>query len=215
MGGVWLEGWIILAAVASQMGLFIAELSSDSYLVLGLAEKGVLPKKLASLSKHGTPTYALLLSCSGISAMLISFNFISVVEMLNVVYCFSELLEFFALIKLRMALPNSPRPFKIPLGVRGLYAMLLPCSLFLVAIIAIPFVTLDWEIISFTIICWVVSVGLYYFLEHAKKHQYLAFSENDLLTYSSEYQMLSNMGNNDTHRSGDSLEPIETAESAM
>lgn len=42
-------------------------MSSDSYQLQGMAERGFLPKALASRSKHGTPTYGILLSrCAGL-----------------------------------------------------------------------------------------------------------------------------------------------------
>jgi hypothetical protein len=62
VGGNWLAWWIVLAAAASQIGQFQAEMSSDSYQLQGMAERGFLPKALASRSKHGTPTYGILLS---------------------------------------------------------------------------------------------------------------------------------------------------------
>lgn len=189
---MWLEGWITLSAVASQMGLFTAELSSDTYLVLGLAEKGMLPKFLAHKSKYGTPTIALLLSCSGVIVMLISFNFINTVEMLNVVYCFSELLEFSALVKLRMTLPDYPRPFKIPLNVRAMTLMLVPSSLFAVGIILAPFVTLDYLVMLFTIICWALSITTYYALEYTRSHNILKFNEMQLVYSSASYERLNN-----------------------
>lgn len=191
MGGLWLEGWITLAAVASQMGLFTAELSSDAYLLLGLSEKGMLPKFLSHQSKHGTPTCALLMSCSGVVVMLISFNFISIVEMLNVVYCIAELLEFCALIQLRRSMPEYSRPFKIPLGVRGLVVMLLPSSIFAAGVLMAPFCTLDWGIIGFTIGSVIIGIMLYYLLEHLRNQETVKFNRMEMLGAASDYRQLS------------------------
>jgi hypothetical protein len=44
VGGNWLAWWIVLAAAASQIGQFQAEMSSDSYQLQGMAERGFLPK---------------------------------------------------------------------------------------------------------------------------------------------------------------------------
>jgi len=191
VSGVWLEGWITLAAVASQMGLFTAELSSDTYLLLGLAERGMLPKVLANKSKYGTPTLALLLSCSGVTFMLITSNFESTVEMLNIVYCFAELLEFCALIRLRISCPDYPRPFKIPLSVPSLILMLVPSSLFAIGIIIAPFFTRDWLMVGFTVACLIIGVALYHSFEYARNNSILRFNKLDFTVSSTNYEPLS------------------------
>ena len=47
---------MVAAAAVSQIGQFEAEMSSDSFQLLGMAERGFLPKGLARRSKHDTPT---------------------------------------------------------------------------------------------------------------------------------------------------------------
>ena len=51
-------------------------------------------------------------TASGI-ILLANFNFQKIVELLNTVYCFAELLEFAAFIYLRIKLPHLYRPFKV------------------------------------------------------------------------------------------------------
>nr|XP_028960229.1 probable polyamine transporter At1g31830 [Malus domestica] len=48
IGGVWLRWWIQGAAAVSNMGMFVAEMSSDSFQLLGMAERGMLPKFFGS-----------------------------------------------------------------------------------------------------------------------------------------------------------------------
>lgn len=43
IGGSWLRVWIQAAAAMSNMGLFEAEMSSDSFQLLGMAEMGMIP----------------------------------------------------------------------------------------------------------------------------------------------------------------------------
>jgi len=43
IGGPWLRVWIQAAAAMSNMGLFEAEMSSDSFQLLGMAEMGMIP----------------------------------------------------------------------------------------------------------------------------------------------------------------------------
>jgi L-asparagine transporter-like permease len=57
--------WLIAAAAASQIGQYQAEMSSDSYQVQGMAERGFLPKVFAVRSKHDTPTLGILMSSAG------------------------------------------------------------------------------------------------------------------------------------------------------
>ena len=111
MGGNWLAWWVVAAAAASQIGQFQAEMSSDSYQLLGMAERGFLPKALARRSKHGTPLWGILLSSLGVVA-LASFSFVEIVELLNAIYCMAELLEFAAFIALRVTAPALPRPYR-------------------------------------------------------------------------------------------------------
>lgn len=101
-----------MAAIGSQAGLFIAEMSSDSYQIAGMSDTGMLPKLLAHRSKHHTPTFGILLSSTGIIIMLFTFDFMSVVELLNYMYCMAALLEFSAFIYLRFKAPDYPRPYR-------------------------------------------------------------------------------------------------------
>ena len=74
VGGSWL-GWLMVAAAAvSQIGQFEAEMSSDAFQLLGMAERGFLPAVLAKRSKHDTPTLAIICSSLGILT-LVTFDF--------------------------------------------------------------------------------------------------------------------------------------------
>uniref|UniRef100_A0A0E0CD72 Amino acid transporter transmembrane domain-containing protein n=1 Tax=Oryza meridionalis TaxID=40149 RepID=A0A0E0CD72_9ORYZ len=44
LGDAWLMWWVQSAAALSNMGIFVAEMSSDSYQLLGMAERGMLPR---------------------------------------------------------------------------------------------------------------------------------------------------------------------------
>ena len=57
---------MVAAAAVSQIGQFEAEMSSDSFQLLGMAERGFLPSILAQRSKHDTPTLGIILSSLGI-----------------------------------------------------------------------------------------------------------------------------------------------------
>eukprot|EP00854_Cymbomonas_tetramitiformis_P003309 gene3309-4164_t len=115
VGGRWLGIWILVSAALSNIGQFEAEMSSDSFQLQGMAERGMLPAFLAKKSQYGTPLVPIVLSSLGVATQ-ISKSFSSVVELVNVLYCMAALLEIAAFIKLRIARPDIPRPFTVPLG---------------------------------------------------------------------------------------------------
>jgi amino acid transporter len=111
VGGKWLAALLVLSAVASQVGMFEAEMSSDSYQVLGMAQRGYLPKCFGARSRYGTPSVGILLSSLGVVSMLL-FNFMQIVQLLNAAYCLAELLEFAAFIYLRIKRPDLHRAYR-------------------------------------------------------------------------------------------------------
>ncbi|KAK8564331.1 hypothetical protein V6N13_005435 [Hibiscus sabdariffa] len=64
LGGVWLRTWIQAAAALSNMGMFLAEMSSDSFQLEGMATRGMLPKLFARRSRYGTPLVGIMFSAS-------------------------------------------------------------------------------------------------------------------------------------------------------
>eukprot|EP00882_Tetradesmus_deserticola_P016009 GHRQ01017077.1.p1 GENE.GHRQ01017077.1~~GHRQ01017077.1.p1 ORF type:complete len:485 (+),score=158.81 GHRQ01017077.1:249-1703(+) len=176
VAGNWLAWWVVLAAAASQIGQFQAEMSSDSYQLQGMAERGFLPKCLARRSKHGTPTVGILLSSLGV-VCLGFFSFVDIVEMLNAVYCLAELLEFAAFVRLRMVAPALPRPYRVPLPTWGLVLMLLPASLLLVVILLIPLWERNYTMICTTTGAIVLGCVLYPLLNLAKERGWVAFAD--------------------------------------
>ncbi|KAG1355427.1 hypothetical protein COCNU_07G015390 [Cocos nucifera] len=66
IGGVWLTWWMQGAAAASNMGMFIAKMSSYSYQLLRMAELGMPPKFFSMRSRYGTPLVGIMFSASGV-----------------------------------------------------------------------------------------------------------------------------------------------------
>ena len=174
VGGKWLAWWIVVAAAVSQLGQFEAEMSTDSYQLLGMAERGFLPAIFARRSKYGSPTVAILFSSLGIMGMA-SFNFLEIVELLNVIYCMAELLEFVAFIYLRVKYPQLHRPYKIPLSTMGCVAMLTPAFLLLGVMLALPVLRGDWHVVFFTFLAIVMGAVLYPALQYARRQGWCAF----------------------------------------
>ncbi|GJR86113.1 amino acid permease-like protein [Tanacetum coccineum] len=70
VGRVWLRWWVQAGAGLSNMGMFVTEMSSDSFQLLGMAEPGMLPEFFAKRSRYGTPYIGILFSASGFIAFI-------------------------------------------------------------------------------------------------------------------------------------------------
>ncbi len=101
IGGNWLGAWTIFAAGISNLALFEAELSADSFQLMGMAERGYLPKIFQKRSRYGTPTNGIILG----TLVIIVFgcaDFGQLLELLNANYAIALLLEYAAFVKLRL-----------------------------------------------------------------------------------------------------------------
>jgi amino acid transporter len=99
--GPWLAAWMVLAAAISNIALYEAEMSGDAYQLMGMADRGLVPKIFGRRSRFGTPTYGIVTGTLVIFALGVA-DFDSLVEMLNFAYSLSLLMEFAAFIKLRI-----------------------------------------------------------------------------------------------------------------
>lgn len=128
IAGPWLGAWLIFAAAVSNIALFEAELSGDAYQLMGMADRGLIPKLFCKRSRYDTPTNGILLGIAVIIAMGVA-NFDQLVEMLNFAYSISMLLEFAAFIKLRITDADVERPFKLPFNTFGCILFVVPPTL--------------------------------------------------------------------------------------
>jgi amino acid transporter len=83
--GPWLGTWVVFAAGVSNLAMFQGEMSSDAFQILGMAERGHLPKMFAKRSRYGTPTWGIVLGAAIIMAMSVT-DLSSLIEMLNFNY---------------------------------------------------------------------------------------------------------------------------------
>lgn len=174
VGGKWMAVWIMVAAACSQVGQYQAEMASDSYQVQGMAERGFLPRAMGARSRHGTPVWGILLSSTGVLC-LAYMSFSEIVTLLNAIYCMAELLEFAAFVWLRIKQPDLPRPYRVPLPTWGVVVMLLPATVLLMVVLAIPFVTLDVRTCSWTLGAMALGFVMYPALQYAKHKGWMEF----------------------------------------
>ena len=163
IGGPWLRVWIQAAAAMSNMGLFEAEMSGDSFQLLGMAEMGMIPAIFARRSRHGTPTYSILCSATGV--VILSFmSFQEIVEFLNFLYGLGMLAVFAAFVKLRVKDPDLPRPYRIPVGAAGAAAMCVPPVVLITTVMCLA--SARTLVVSAAVA--VAGVAMYYGVEHMK-----------------------------------------------
>ncbi|XP_072987668.1 polyamine transporter PUT1-like [Typha latifolia] len=176
LGGAWLMVWVQGASALSNMGMFVAEMSGDSYQLLGMAERGMLPEFFSKRSRHGTPLIGILFSASGV-LILSWMSFQEIVAAESFLYCFGMILEFVTFIILRVKYPQASRPFKVPLGTIGCILMLVPAAAFVAVILALS--SLKVVIVSLA----ALSIGLVLrpCLMYVEKKKWLKFSVNSNL----------------------------------
>jgi amino acid transporter len=138
-GGVLAGPWLALAIVAggalSGIGMFNALTLSYSRLPMVLAEEGMLPHWLASRNKHHAPAAAIL-ACGLAWALALGFSYERLISIDLILYGSSLILEFIALLILRVREPNLPRPFRMGSFRTALALSSMPIALVLYAIYA-------------------------------------------------------------------------------
>lgn len=171
VGGVWLRIWIQGASALSNMGMFVAEMSSDSFQLLGMAERGMLPECFAHRSAYGTPLIGILFSASGV-VLLSWMSFQEIVAAENFLYCFGMIMEFVAFIKLRMDNPAASRPYKIPLGTAGSILMCVPPTLLILVVLALA----TFKVMVISLIMVALGLILQPCLTYTDRKHWLKFS---------------------------------------
>jgi amino acid transporter len=135
VGGKWLGAWLAIGGLVSAAALFNALMLSISRLPYFLAEDGFLPNIVTRRHPvHGTPYVAIAL-CASIYSFFTLSAFSSLVVIDVIVYSASLLLEFAALIALRLKEPTMKRPVRVPGGWFGVILVTaLPCAVLALAV---------------------------------------------------------------------------------
>ena len=111
MGGHWLGWAVAVGGVITGVGMFNALVMSYSRLPMAMAEDGMLPRALAARNSRGVPWVSVLL-CGLAWALALKLPFERLITIDLVLYGTSLLLEFVALVVLRVREPGLKRPFK-------------------------------------------------------------------------------------------------------
>ncbi|HLK53668.1 MAG TPA: APC family permease [Candidatus Angelobacter sp.] len=120
--GPWLGMALVGAAMISEFGTFNSLVMSYSRLPVAMAEDGHLPKIFTRKLKNGAPWVAIvILSIAWAASLGLSFDKLIMLDLL--LYGASLILEFLALIMLRIREPELVRPFRVPGGLIGAIAL--------------------------------------------------------------------------------------------
>jgi amino acid transporter len=111
LGGPWLGLAVIAGGALTGIGMFNALVMSYSRLPMAMAEDGMLPRCLAQRNRRGVPWVSVLV-CGAGWALALKLPFDRLISIDLILYGSSLLLEFIALVVLRLREPALERPFR-------------------------------------------------------------------------------------------------------
>jgi len=134
VGGHWLGVLIAVGGMASCLGIYASVLLSVSRVPMVMAEDKLLPSKLNKQHKRFNTPYISIIVCSVVVSAMVHWDLEALFIIDVTIYGAGLALEYVSLIKLRIKEPDTYRPFKIPLGVKGLCMVIaLPTIIYFVA----------------------------------------------------------------------------------
>ena len=111
LGGPWLGAAVVAGGVICGVGMFNALMLSYTRLPMAMAEDGMLPRVFARRNGRGVPWVSVLL-CGLAWALALNLKFERLISIDLILYGTSLMLEFLALIVLRIREPEMERPFR-------------------------------------------------------------------------------------------------------
>ena len=126
VGGETLAIAIALAGVIGAIGSFGALMLSFTRLPLVMAEDGYLPKVFARRDARSGAPWVAILACAIFWAACFPLGFERSLILDVLLTGLSILLEFWALVALRIREPDLARPFRVPGGIAGAVAIGVP-----------------------------------------------------------------------------------------
>jgi amino acid transporter len=119
--GPWLALCVVVGGTINGFGMFNALMMSYTRVPYALAEEGLLPKGLTLKTAAGVPWVSVVL-CSVAWALALGLSFERLISIDLVLYGAALVLEFVALVVLRVKEPGLVRPFRVPGGLWGAVA---------------------------------------------------------------------------------------------
>eukprot|EP01130_Rhizamoeba_saxonica_P018254 TRINITY_DN9075_c0_g1_i1.p1 TRINITY_DN9075_c0_g1~~TRINITY_DN9075_c0_g1_i1.p1 ORF type:complete len:279 (+),score=34.54 TRINITY_DN9075_c0_g1_i1:697-1533(+) len=151
----WIRISFICGAVASNLGIFAANIENNSDWIIALSECGLAPKIL------GTSPGGLQVVLNILTFFCTMFNFEVLVKMSTLFYCVHLFLVYTTFLYLRYKQPNMNRPYKFPGGIG--FQILFSLPTFALAGFNIVFTLLeDWVIGVSGLLLFVLVINLYF-----------------------------------------------------
>jgi amino acid transporter len=117
---------LIAAGILGAVGTLNALTMAYSRLPATMAEDGFLPRALAKRNSRTDAPWMAILVCAGGWALCLGLSFSKLIMLDVLLTGLSILLEFAALIALRIREPELNRPYRVPGGLAGAIAISLP-----------------------------------------------------------------------------------------
>jgi amino acid transporter len=119
LGGPVLRMALVVGGMMSAFGMFNALVMSYSRLPLAMAQDGMLPKVFMRLHSRTRAPWVAIVVCAAGWACCLGLGFERLITLDILLYGTSLILEFVALIALRIEEPDLKRPFRVPGGMWG------------------------------------------------------------------------------------------------
>ena len=116
---------VVVGGALTGIAMFNALTLSYARVPAAMAKDGLLPKALGIHSRQGVP-YIAVFACCVAWASVSGLSFDRLIELDILLYGLSLVLEFAALIALRVRQPHLPRPYRIPGRLAGVVAISIP-----------------------------------------------------------------------------------------
>jgi amino acid transporter len=136
LGGHWLAFAIVLGGMICGLGMTNALLLSYTRVPFAMAQHGLLPRALTRLHPKTDAPWVAIVACAVAWCLCLPLGFEKLILLDIMIYGVALLLEFVALVVLRVREPEMPRPFRVPGGTIGTALLALgPAALIALAIV--------------------------------------------------------------------------------
>ncbi|MGH9447812.1 MAG: APC family permease, partial [Terriglobia bacterium] len=167
-GGPWFGLLIAAMALVSAWSMFNSQLLYISRLPYAMAQEGWLPSAFGRISgSAGVPVAALAAAC-GVAGLFAAFSFTQLVVLDILLYSIELLLEFLALVALRIKKPEMERPFRVPGGWPGVILVTVLPMTFTVIVAVASLGGKDWGLYQMAVIPAVILTGALIYFKRRK-----------------------------------------------
>jgi len=150
LGGSALGVALLASALLGNLALYLDYLASGARPLFALSADRLFPKSMSGVSRRfGTPIAAIILMAA-LNAVLVIGPFRNLVVIDVILFTSSYVLIFIAAARLRAKEPGLKRPFRVPLGTKGMTAMVVPPILIVLFTIYVNAIDRSTSIFGFT-----------------------------------------------------------------